>query len=449
MNTSAEARFGAPAAASVPLTKQVEPDAEQGERMDPALVRPVGSIGRVAYLTNAYPKVSHSFIRREILALEELGANVLRLSVRHNADALPSALDRSEAERTVSLLGSPGDKARLLHAAVKQLVRAPGSFLRGWRAAAHLARGSSAGYVRHFAYFAEACRVAQLLEPFGARHLHVHFGTNPAAVACLVRALAGISYSFTVHGPDEFDDPRGLKLRDKVGAAAFVVAISSFGRGQLMRWAAVEDWNKIVIVRCGLDESFLDAPPAPPVEAKRLLCVARLSGQKGIPLLLQAAAAVRQRGVRFELRIAGDGELRDVVEEQIAGLDLGDTVTLLGWQSGEEIRAELEACRAFVLPSFAEGLPVVLMEALALGRPVVTTSIAGIPELVDDQCGWLVPSGSVEDVARALEAALLTDDATLARMGRCGRERVLKFHDARANAATLLGHMRPFLSSAT
>jgi len=413
-----------------------------GEHVAGAEAAPVSATGPIAYLTNAYPKVSHSFIRREIQALEELGVEVMRISVRRNADALPNPLDQKEAGRTISLLGSPGDKGRLVRAMFAELARSPAAFFTGWRAAMALARGSSAGLIRHLAYFAEACRVAGLLRAAGIRHLHVHFGTNPAAVAHLVHALAGIGYSFTVHGPDEFDDPRGLKLREKIAKAAFVVAISSFGRGQLMRWADIEDWGKIKVVRCGLDETFLQPPP-PSSHAKRLLCVARLSGQKGIPLLLQAAALVRQRGLPFELRIAGDGELRTMVEDQIARLGLADSVTLLGWQSADQIRAELEACCAFVLPSFAEGLPVVLMEALALGRPVVTTSIAGIPELVDDKCGWIVPSGSVERFAQAMEAALEADGPALGGMGRCGRERVLHLHSAGANARMLLEHMRP------
>ncbi len=408
----------------------------------------VGAPIRLAYFTNAYPKVSHSFIRREIAALEELGAEVLRISIRRTTDALPDSADRLEGDRTITLLGSPGAALGLAGAVFARLLRSPGRFFATAGKAISLARGSSSGLLRHLAYLAEACSVAQLLEARGIRHVHVHFGTNPTAVAYLVKALSGVSYSFTVHGPDEFDNPRGLKLREKIADAAMTFAISSYGRGQLMRWAAVADWNRIEIVRCGLDKSYLAAEQSAPSAAPRLLCVARLSGQKGVPLLLQAAAAVRRRGLAFELRIAGDGELRNLLEQEIARLGLADTIVLLGWQSAEQIRAELEACRAFVLPSFAEGLPVVLMEALAMGRPVLTTAIAGIPELVDGECGWLFPSGSVEHCAEAMIAALEAFPDTLARMGRSGRERVLAQHDAHTNAQSLLNHWRPLLEPA-
>ena len=242
-----------------------------------------------------------------------------------------------------------------------------------------------------------------------------------------------------MHGPDEFDAPIALSLAAKIEAAAFVVAISSYGRSQLMRWTRPSHWHKIAIVRCGVDASFLDARPAPmPAKSHELVCVARLSAQKGLPLLIAACDQLRSEGEPFTLTIIGDGEMRSELEADIRRRRLDDIVTLAGARSSAEIREQLRSARAFVLPSFAEGLPVVLMEALALSRPVVTTAIAGIPELVDDTCGWLIPAGSEDALVGAIKAALHASDEELTTKGAVGRDRVLRLHDAQANARLLM-----------
>ncbi|MFT3978304.1 MAG: glycosyltransferase, partial [Sphingomonas bacterium] len=249
-------------------------------------------------------------------------------------------------------------------------------------------------------------------------------------------------YSFTVHGPDEFDDPRGLDLAGKVAESVACVAISSYGRSQLMRWSAFEDWGKIIVARCGIDESFAEpalARPAP--AAPRLVCVARLSAQKGLPLLVEAAGRLKARGVDFHLTLVGDGEMRAGIETQIGAEGLGETIAITGWTAGDRVREELLAARAMILPSFAEGLPVVIMEALALGRPVIASRIAGTPELVDEGCGWLVPAGDVDALVTAMEAALAATPETLDAMGAEGRRRVLAMHDAGRNGAGLLADL--------
>ena len=272
--------------------------------------------------------------------------------------------------------------------------------------------------VRHLAYFAEACVLVRRLRRRSVRRLHAHFGTNSTTVAMLASLLGGPPYSFTVHGPEEFDCPESISLREKVARSVGVVVVSDFGRSQLLRWAAQEDWPKVRVVRCGLDAAFLAAGPQHIPEASRLVCVGRLAEQKGQLLLLEALARVAAEGIDFEMRLAGDGPLRAALEDRVRVLGLGERVRITGWLSGEAVRQELLDARVMVLPSFAEGLPVVLMEALALGRPVVSTYIAGIPELVENGVnGWLVPAGSVTALADALAESLRAPTKTLARMG--------------------------------
>ena len=255
----------------------------------------------------------------------------------------------------------------------------------------------------------------------------------------LARALGGPGYSFTAHGPEELDKPAFLGLGRKVTNAAFAVAISSFGRSQLSRWVAADQWSKIRVVHCGLEAAFFARPDElRPAAVPRLVCVGRLCEQKGQLLLVAATAALARRGVDVELVLAGDGEMRDAVEAAVAAAGIGDRVRITGWIGSAQVRDELQAARALVLPSFAEGLPVVLMEAMAIGRPVISTYVAGIPELVRDGVdGWLVPAGDVDALADAMQACLEAAPQRLATMGRAALERVRARHSIDVEAARL------------
>jgi glycosyltransferase involved in cell wall biosynthesis len=391
---------------------------------------------RVGYLVNQYPRTSHSFIRREIQALESQGLEVLRYSLRPPNEALATEADRLELTRTRAVLGA----GALAHAGAVLAValRRPVAFGRATALAVRLGLRSERGLLRHVAYLAEACVLAGWLRRAGVEHVHAHFGTNSATVALLCWAVGGPRYSFTVHGPEEFDKPEFLGLGEKVRHAAFVVTISSFGRSQLFRWARHEDWPKLEVVRCGVGADLLLAAPTPVPAAPRLVCVARLSEQKGHLLLIEAAAKLAGEGLEFELLLAGDGPMRPEIEAAIAGNGLRERVRLAGLMSAEQVREAIIGSRALVLPSFAEGLPVVVMEALALGRPVVTTAIAGIPELVQPGVtGWLVPAGSSDALAAAMREALQAPTERLAEMGRAGAELVAREHDASREAAKL------------
>lgn len=391
---------------------------------------------KIAYLINQYPKVSHSFIRREILALERQGFEVERFALRGWADQLVDAEDLREREKTRYLLRDGA--LALAKSMLSELVRAPGQFFGAAKLAVRMARRADRPLPLHLIYLAEACRMVGWMRASGVRHLHAHFGTNPAEVAMLARALGGPAYSFTVHGPEEFDKPEFLHIKEKIARSAFVVAISSFGRSQLFRWIPYTDWPKVEIVHCGLEPAFHAGAAVPPPAAPRLVCVGRLCEQKGQLLLVRAVAQLVARGVAVELVLAGDGEMRGEIEILIARHQLQDVVRITGWISSDQVRAEILASRALALPSFAEGLPVVVMESMVLRRPVLTTYVAGIPELVHDgENGWLIPAGDVDAVAAGLERVLATPLDQIAAMGERAHQRAVERHSIDTEAAKL------------
>ncbi len=390
---------------------------------------------KVAYLVNCYPRVSHTFIRREIAALERQGVVVDRYTLRRETSLLVDAADRAEAEKTRAILdvGVTG----LLGALFASAITRPAATWRALALTLRIGWRSESGAPKHLAYLAEACVLRTWLAASGATHVHAHFGTNSTTVAMLCHELGGPGYSFTAHGPEEFDKPLMLGLAAKIEHARLVVAISDYGRSQLYRHAPHALWSKIHVVRCGLDAELLTAEAMPLPERVRVACVARLHEQKGQLLLLDAMASLVSAGLDIELVLVGDGELRAELEQLIAQHGLAARVSITGWVDAARVRAEIEAARLFVLPSFAEGLPIVVMEALALGRPVVTTQIAGIPELVTSEVGWLVPAGSVEALALALRTAVTTATPELQRMGRLGQAKVRSLHDVDASATQL------------
>lgn len=391
---------------------------------------------KIAYLVNQYPQASHSFIRREIAGVQQLGIDVERFTVRRWSTPLVDEADIEEQRRTRAILETP--PARLLLNTCKAVLAGPVPFLRALRLAVRTGLHSDRGLPYHLVYLVEAATLREWLKRENVQHVHAHFGTNSAAVAMLCAELGGPSYSFTVHGPDEFDAPELLSLGKKIQKAAFVVGISDFGKSQLFRWCSFDQWRKVKVVHCGVDAAFLATEPDPIPAAPRLVCVGRLSEAKGQPLLIEAAARLKREGLKFEIVLAGGGPMQAQIEELIARNDVGDCVRLLGWVSNVQVREELRRSRAMVLPSFAEGLPVAIMEALAMGRPVIASRIAGIPELVETgTCGWLITPGSVEALSGALRDAITADVGRLTEMGRRGRALVQERHDASKEAAKL------------
>lgn len=391
---------------------------------------------QIAYFVNQYPKVSHSFIRREIVELETQGMEISRFSISRERTDIVDERDREELAKTIYL--AEVGRARIISMLLLTIIKSPLAWLNASLCAATMGMRSRSGLTRHLVYLIEACVLVNLLKEKGIRHIHAHFGTNPAAVALLAHKLCGISYSFTVHGPEEFDKPEALSLDQKIRHASFVVGISSFGRSQLFRWSRFEDWPKIKVVRCGLDAQFLESPKTAVPDNRRIVCVGRLCEQKGQLLLVEAINMLKNDGEMIDLVLAGDGPMRSEIEELVNRLGLAENVRITGWISGSQVLDEIRSSRALVLPSFAEGLPVVLMEACALRRPVVTTHIAGIPELVEDGIsGWLVPAGSAEAIRNALEEVLKTSSEVLEEMAENAYGQVSSRHDIRSECSTL------------
>lgn len=390
---------------------------------------------RLAYLTTAYPKVSHTFIRREIVELERRGHEVTRLAIRGADGVIADPADRKEAARTfVCLHQSP---IRFLWSAVATSLRHPIRTMRALATAISLSGPSDRGLLRHLAYLLEAMVLLRHVGPGRVEHLHVHFGTNAAAVAMLMRILGGPPFSFTVHGPSEYDAPVAFSLGRKIAASRFVVAITHFGRSQLRRWTPPRLWGRIRIVHCGVSDEFLaEGPEVPDVE--QFVNIGRLTPQKGQLVLLEAMAILRDRGRRPHLVLGGDGELRPDIEAAIDRLGLRDQVTITGWISEADVRRHIAASRCMVMPSFAEGLPVVIMESLAMRRPVISTYIAGIPELVvPGEVGWLAPASDADRLAACMLEALETPIARLREMGARGRELVRERHRVATETAKL------------
>ncbi|HEY7771795.1 MAG TPA: glycosyltransferase family 4 protein [Marinagarivorans sp.] len=394
---------------------------------------------KICYLVNQYPKISHTFIRREILALEALGASVRRVSIRQPPEAPLDAADIEENDKTDFIFSSSAAK-KLPSLMLMSLTLMPKN-LAALCVAFKMARAAGGGFAKHVVYWLEACWLVKYCKNHHVDHVHAHFGTNPATIAYLSRLMGGPEYSFTVHGPEEFDSPVALSLNRKIAGAKFVVAITSYCKSQLCRWANFEDWKKIVEVHCTVDKSMCDAPPCASVNPKRLVSIGRLCEQKGQLVLLQAINRVTELHPDVELHLVGDGDFRPLFERYIKEHDLEQNIKILGWMSSEQISSELDQSCAMVLPSFAEGLPVVIMEAFARGRPVITTYIAGIPELVSEANGWLVPAGNEEQLVAAINALLGSSQESLLAKGRLGKKAVLERHDAKEEASKLFSYI--------
>lgn len=389
---------------------------------------------KLAYFMNTYPLISTTFIRREIEAHERAGHPIGRYAIRPWEGELVDPKDRAEAEKVTYLLKLGG--ARLVAGFVGEALRNPLRMARALAATVHLTRKAKVERWKNVAYLLEAVALKRLTVAAGVDHLHTHFSSNSAAVAMLSRLLGGPSFSVTVHGPDELYVMEENALTLKLQHAAFFAVITEYCRGVVDGHSAGAFADKLEILRCGLDlRDFAEVTEVP--DTKVLVCVGRLCEAKAQTALVEALAQVVPQHPDVKLVLIGDGDTRPAVEALVARHGLHDHVELAGWKSGAEVQAAIRAARALVLPSLAEGLPIVLMEAFAMGRPVLSTTITGIPELVDDSCGWLAAPGDAQALVAPLQDLLTRSPQELTEMARVGRARVEALHDQDKNAAAL------------
>ena len=397
---------------------------------------------RIAYLLDQYPAISHTFILREVAGLRARGVDVQTLSI-HRSDPkhLLAQDDVAEYERTYSV--RPISPIKLLAVHASALSAAPAEYLRTLLRSLSLARGAPRRSLWQLFYFLEAVPVWLVMRQRGLRHLHAHFTSPAADVALLVAELGGgerngWTWSFSAHGSDIHETDQRL-LAEKVRRAARVVCVSDFGRSQLLTLIEEQHWPKVVVVRCGLDRTKCVAPQQRTDDAipLQLLNVGRMVRLKGQAVLLEAVALLRDRGVPIGLTIVGDGPLRNELQQIVDRLELATIVRLVGYVGQDDIADFYAKADVFCLPSFREGLPVVLLEAMAGGLPVVASGIMGIPELVEpEHNGLLVPPGRADLLAGAI-ARLAGKPGERRRFGERGRRKVLAEFDLARSAERL------------
>ena len=390
----------------------------------------------IVYVVSEYPAISHTFISREVDALRHEGYKIFTASVRRPEKlAIMSDAERAEAERTFyikdqGLLGAVAAHLRLV-------VRSPRRYFAMVMDAARCWRKVPIRTFTAIGYVAEAGILADWMVRNGFRHVHVHFANPAATVAMLAASTGWFTYSLSVHGPDDFYNVDKNLLEEKFARAQFIRCISHFCLSQVWRLLPPELWQKCAVIRCGIDPRQFTLCDSRRVTPPEVLCVGRLTPAKGQAVLLEACWQLRQQGLDIHVVFVGEGPDRTTLEHLVAQYHLHDRVRFVGAVGQHEIQQYYERATLFVLPSFAEGLPVVLMEAMAKGVPCVSTTIAGIPELIHHgENGLLVspadPNGLAAAIRRLLEDSVLRDN-----LARAGRKTVEQEYDLHLNCARM------------
>ena len=388
----------------------------------------------IAYLVSQYPAVNHTFILREIRGLRAQGFGIDVVSVRH-PDRPASAMTAEEQEelnytRAIKGISIPG----AVGAQVSAFLSRPIGYLRGLTLAFRMGRGSLPATLAHLFYFAQAVIAGRWMLAKGYAHFHTHFSST---VGLLVTHVFPLTMSITIHGPEEFNDVAGFHLAEKVAASRLVVAISSYARSQILRCCPPTQWDKVVTCRLGVDGTIFEPRPEPRDSVPEILCVGRLAPVKAQYMLIAALRLLHDRGVAAKLRLVGDGPDRTLLEVAAQRMELTEDVIFDGWRNQDEVRALYRRATLFAMASFAEGIPVVLMEAMAMEIPCVAPRIMGISELIEDGVsGLLVPPADEKPLADALER-LLQDAALRVKLGQTGRCRVLEHFSLSASCMTL------------
>ncbi len=395
-------------------------------------VAPDGSVKHIAYLCSEYPAVSQTFIFREIASLRQAGLQVTPISVHRPSNLeVMTANERLEAENTLVMTNLGLTAILAAHLAV--LRSSPAGYARMTATALTLVAKGPKHPFKALAYWAEAGILLNWMHQKGIRHVHEHFAAPTAIVAMLAKRYGSVSYSLSVHGPDIFFYQDSELLADKVNGAEFTRCISHFCRSQLMRITPPDRWSRLHIVRCGVDPEVYTPIPETGSAVPEILCVGRLVPAKGQRVLLEACALLKERGRSFYLTLVGGGPDMALLKDYASAAGLNGQVRFTGPLGQDRVRDWYGKADLFVLASFAEGVPVVLMEAMAKRIPVVSTRIAGIPELIDHgEDGLLAHAGDVEGLALQMEKLLL-DPALRNRLGAAGRQKIMEQYHLHRN----------------
>jgi glycosyltransferase involved in cell wall biosynthesis len=392
---------------------------------------------QLAVFNSRYPALSHTFIQREVEALRALGVDVVPFSSRRpTLEELGEGADATEIARTVYLLSSLWRAGLTL---VPSLLGAPVRAIRVIAASQRLSPGGVRARLRHLAHALEAILLTRELRRRRLDTVHVHMANKGAMVALLGTVFdPGVTYSLTIHGSAEFFDMDRLRVRQKAEGATFVRFVSDTGRAQVMAFTDPSSWNRFHLVHCGVDPTRFTPRRAPVKGTLQVLAIGRLARIKGFQILLGAMRRLAGRGVPWELRVVGDGPERGSLEAMAERFGIRDRVRFLGPLAPSRVQAELETAAVLVVSSFMEGIPVVLMEAMAAGVPVVATNVGGVHELVEHGVtGRLVRPGSEEGLAAALED-VCSDPESTTRLAVAARARVEAEFDVRVSAKSLL-----------
>lgn len=392
----------------------------------------------IAYLTGEYPRATDTFIQREVAALRALGVEVLTCSIRRTAAIHDVGEEqRSERARTFYILPAALRPWNLLTSHLNVLRRSPLRWLSALRLAWKTCPPGLKGGLWQLFYFAEAGVLTCHLLDRGVGHLHCHSADSSGTVTMLAGAMSNIPFSITLHGPGIFFEPMLWRIDEKIARARFIACISHFCRSQAMLFSDQTHWHKLRVVHCGVTPANYGSGLRD-ISGKHVLFVGRLDAVKGVPLLLMAFAEVRIRHPDARLTVVGDGPAKAALEAQAAALGVYDAITFTGFRAQAEVAAMMAKANILVLPSFAEGVPVVLMEAMASHVPVIASQVGGVPELVQDGVsGFVTPAGDLETLISRLDM-LLTDPDLCRRMGAAGRKKVEAAYDVDREAAWLL-----------
>jgi colanic acid/amylovoran biosynthesis glycosyltransferase len=408
----------------------------------PTMTPPLAAAGtrRMAYLSAQHPMLSMIFIVREIAQLEQLGFDIEVASVNNSdrpRDKL-TAIEAAQADKTYYIKAHGLGGALAAHA--HTLFTRPLRYLRGWRYALSLAGLDLRALAMQCLYLTEALMLGRWMQRRQLAHVHVHLGSQPATVGLLAKQVFDIGLSITVHGADEFYDAWRQHLAQKVEHADFIVCISNFARSQLMFVSDSRHWDNLVVCRLGIDVTLFQPRPYTRTRADQpfhILCVGRLSAAKGQQLLIEAVARLRDMGRPVSLNIVGGGVNMPVLQALVQQHGLADVVTLPGPVNQDRIREHYQRADCFAMASFAEGVPVVLMEAMSMQIPCVTSHITGIPELIThDENGLLTPPSNVDGLVEQLDR-LIADPALARRLGEAARTQVQMHYDLQGNVAKL------------